>query len=86
MKREKFVVEYWKEEKTWQVIRLCKPYNDQISLNKTKREAIRKGVDTAKFNQPSQLLIKLKNGRIQEERTYPRKSDPRETVGTARSK
>jgi uncharacterized protein DUF2188 len=47
----------------------------------TKAEALRIGIEIAKAHQPSSLRIKGRNGRIQEERTYPRSSDPRRTPG-----
>lgn len=45
----------------------------------TKAYASRVTRDYAKLNQPSQLFIKGRNGRIQEERTYG--DDPRRTPG-----
>jgi len=47
----------------------------------TKKAAIRCGVQVAKSFQPSQLFIRLKDGTFQEERTYPRSRDPRQTKG-----
>jgi hypothetical protein len=48
---------------------------------RTKAQAVRRGVQLAKEGQPSSLQIKGRDGRIQEERTYPRSSDPRKTKG-----
>lgn len=50
-------------------------------FRKTKAECIKRAKCAAKAMQPSQLRIKLKNGRIQTEYTYPRSSDPRRTKG-----
>lgn len=36
----------------------------------TKKEAVDRGVELAKANQPSQLVIKRRDGTIEEERTY----------------
>lgn len=46
-----------------------------------KRDAVAYAVDLAKYRQPSTLKIHKRDGTIQEERTYPRSSDPRRTKG-----
>lgn len=48
---------------------------------KKKDAAVRWGIRVAKINQPSQLLICLKTGKYQEERTYPRSRDPKKSKG-----
>lgn len=40
------------------------------SIHPTKPPAISRGVELAKANQPSQLIIKRANGTIEDERTY----------------
>ena len=40
------------------------------SLWSTKKEAIDRGVQLARANQPSQLIIKRRDGTIEDERTY----------------
>ena len=45
----------------------------------TKQEAVRAGRQGARAQPPSQLVIKGRNGRIQEERTYG--DDPRRSKG-----
>lgn len=68
------------------------PYGDgwQISFENSERasivcntqeEAVEQGVQLAKNQEPSQLLIHGTDGKIKEERTYPRSSDPIETAG-----
>lgn len=47
----------------------------------SKRSAVSYGRARAKLSQPSQLIIRGKNGRIQTEHTYPRASDPRRSKG-----
>lgn len=47
----------------------------------TKRGAIKSAIFWAKQHQPSSLRIHRRDGTIQEERTYPRSSDPRKTKG-----
>lgn len=43
--------------------------------------AIEEARGEAGHGQPTSLRIKGRNGRVQEERTYPRSSDPRRTPG-----
>jgi len=49
------------------------------AVSDTKDEAIRRAVEMAKNQQPSQVLIQKQNGQIQEERTYG--DDPPGTKG-----
>lgn len=46
-----------------------------------KAELVAHARETAKANQPSQLRIKGRDGRLQTEFTYPRSSDPRRFKG-----
>jgi hypothetical protein len=48
-----------------------------------KREAVRAAVADARipFHQPVSLVIQGRDGRIHEERTYPRAADPRRSKG-----
>ena len=50
-------------------------------LANTKEEAVQEAMDLAKNQEPSQLFIHGTDGKIMEERTYPRSSDPVETPG-----
>jgi hypothetical protein len=43
---------------------------------RTKEEVKKKTIELAKKNGESSVIIHKENGKIQEERTYPRKSDP----------
>ncbi len=47
----------------------------------TKEEVMKQTIDLAKNNNNSQVIIHKANGRFQEERTYPRSIDPKETKG-----
>jgi hypothetical protein len=47
----------------------------------TKQEVLQKTIEIAKNHNNSQVFIHATNGRIQEERTYPRSIDPRKTKG-----
>lgn len=49
-------------------------------ISSTKKEAVDAARKVAK-TKLSQLVIYLKNGRIQTEHTYPRSSDPRRSKG-----
>ena len=48
---------------------------------RSKRDAVAWARGVAQVNQPSTLVITGRDGRIQEERTYPRSSDPRRSKG-----
>ena len=50
-------------------------------VGKTKSEVMEKTIEMAKNNNNSQVFIHKANSRIQEERTYPRSIDPKETKG-----
>lgn len=54
----------------------------QVSSGRTKVEAVRNTAKVAKADpQPVTVKIHKENNRIQEERTYPRKADPRKSKG-----
>jgi hypothetical protein len=50
-------------------------------LGETKQDAVAYAIKQAKAHQPSQLIIHKRDGKIEEERTYPRSSDPRRSKG-----
>lgn len=53
-----------------------------VSKGRTKEEAVRNTARVAKADsQAVTVRIHKENGRIQEERTYPRKADPRRSKG-----
>jgi len=52
-----------------------------LTQGKRKDETLRNAVRIAREQHPSSLRIKGRNGRVQEERTYPRSSDPRRSKG-----
>lgn len=47
----------------------------------TKKEVVDKTIGLAKKDKLSQVIIHKTDGKIQEERTYPRSSDPRGSRG-----
>jgi hypothetical protein len=53
-----------------------------VTQAQTKAEAIKRTAQIAK-NDPEAVSVKIhkENGRIQEERTYPRRADPRRSPG-----
>ncbi len=63
-----------KTESGWEGRRENK--NHAISRGSTKREVVSEMIKVAKHHQPSSLKIHKVDGSIQEERTYPRSSDP----------
>ena len=63
-----------KTEKGWEGHRDGK--NHAIAKGATKKEVVSEMIRHAKNHQPSSLKIHKVDGRIQEERTYPRSSDP----------
>ena len=53
-----------------------------VARARTKEDAVRKTARVARADSQSVTVkIHKENGRIQEERTYPRKADPRGTKG-----
>lgn len=52
-----------------------------VGRYRIKRDAVWAGRQEAKELEPSTLRIHGKDGKIQEERTYPRSSDPKKTKG-----
>ena len=74
MVRRRFHVTYDKDKGDWKV----QDQTGQRASHRapTKEEAVQKGRKTAQSGGDSSLVIHKKDGKIQEERTYPRKSDP----------
>ncbi len=68
-----------KTEKGWEGHRDGK--NHAIAKGATKKEVVSEMIRHAKHHQPSSLKIHKVDGRIQEERTYPRSSDPAKYPG-----
>ena len=52
-----------------------------VAKGDNKAEVVRRTIEVAKKQPEAQVRIKGKNGRIQEEHTYPRSSDPKRTPG-----
>ncbi len=63
-----------KSEKGWEGHREGK--NHAIAKGTTKKEVVGEMIRVAKNHQPSSLRIHKQDGKIQEERTYPRSTDP----------
>jgi hypothetical protein len=68
-----------KTENGWQGKREDRPL--AAVKGTTKREVMAETIAAAKRHEPSSVRIHGVNGRIQEERTYPRSSDPRGSRG-----
>ena len=77
MKRRKFTIKWSKEFKQWELWE----GDDLIEEGNPKDTIVSMARTYAKDAEPSQLVIKGKNGRIQSERTYPRSSDPKRRKG-----
>jgi hypothetical protein len=52
-----------------------------VAKGATKKEVVSEMIRVAKHHQPSSLRIHKVDGRIQEERTYPRSTDPVRYIG-----
>ena len=82
MTRTKVKIEWSKGTEMW---RLSVRYAGHKWLVQTlwllKTKCVSEGKLIAKVNQPSQLIVRGKEGRIQYEHTYPRSSDPRRHKG-----
>jgi hypothetical protein len=68
-----------KSAKGWEGHREGK--NQAVARGGTKKEVVSEMIRVAKHNQPSSLRIPKVDGRIQEERTYPRSTDPVRYIG-----
>ena len=68
-----------KSEKGWEGHREGK--NHAMARGATKKEVVTEMIKVAKKHQPSSLKIHKTDGRIQEERTYPRSTDPGRSRG-----
>lgn len=82
MKKKKPLKKIWVEwSKRWGgwTIRNGRIRNDYVFG--TKRQAINAARFDAEVLQPASLIIRKKNGQIQEERTYPRSRDPKRSPG-----
>jgi hypothetical protein len=52
-----------------------------VAKNKTKAAAVKDATQVARKDKRASVVIRKANGRIQEERTYPRGSHPRKSKG-----
>ena len=50
-----------------------------VAKGDNKAEVVKRTIEVAKKQPKAQVRIKGRNGRIQQERTYPRSSDPKRT-------
>jgi hypothetical protein len=55
--------------------------NHPIATGTTKKQVVAETIKIAKHHQPSSLKIHKIDGLIQEERTYPRSTDPKKYPG-----
>ena len=68
-----------KTEKGWEGHREGK--HQALARGVTKKEVVSEMIKVAKNHQPSSLKIHKIDGRFQEERTYPRSTDPGRSKG-----
>lgn len=68
-----------KTESGWQGIQ--EHESRPVVQGTTKREVVAQTIGIAKRNEPSSVRIHGVDGRIQEERTYPRSTDPHGSRG-----
>jgi len=73
---EKVELKWIKREGCWMVVQ-----GWNLWSYTTKTAAMRQARSVAWLNQPSSLVIRKKDGKFQEERTYPRSRDPRKSKG-----
>jgi putative IMPACT (imprinted ancient) family translation regulator len=52
-----------------------------VAKGANKAEVVKRTIEVAKKQPKAQVRIKGRNGRIQQERTYPRSSDPKRAPG-----
>jgi hypothetical protein len=52
-----------------------------VAKGDNKAEVVKRTIEVAKKQPKAQVRVKGKNGRIQNERTYPRSSNPKTTPG-----
>lgn len=77
-KRKVYSVEKRSSKPGWKV----KQQGDKVvSKAKTKSAAVKDATQVARKDKRASVVIRKTNGRIQEERTYPRSSDPRKAKG-----
>ena len=77
-KRKVYTVSKRSSKKGWQV---KEKGGKVVAKAPTKTRAVRDGAKVARKQKRSSLIIRKTNGRIQEERTYPRGSDRRKSRG-----
>jgi hypothetical protein len=74
-KRSRFSLSYNDNNKKWELKR--EGSGDVVKRFKTKADAIKGGVLERAVKKMGSVRIRKRNGKIQEERTYPRSMDPR---------
>ena len=80
MKRAVYHIVWSAQYKCWRV-KLGSSYVSVLVFGKAKPLIVRAVVALAKENEPSQVVVHGKTGKIQIEYTYPRKSDPKRFKG-----
>jgi hypothetical protein len=76
----KYTLEYDEKKEKWELQK--DQTNKIIKRFDTKQKATRGGVlEKALGKQGGSVKIQLRNGRYQEERTFPRSRDPRNSIG-----
>jgi Uncharacterized protein conserved in bacteria (DUF2188) len=78
-KRTVYVVQHDPRKRDWRVV--IEGSNRVVARDRVKDGAIREAVAAAKARPLGQVRIKGRDGHIQQERTYPRSSDPGRAAG-----
>lgn len=81
MKRKlpKFALSYSKKDENWNLSKVAT--KEVIKTFTTKSDAVEKGVLQKAIGGRGSVQIKKMDGKIQEERTFPRKDDPKKSKG-----
>lgn len=77
-KLPKYTLDFNEQKKTWD---LEKDRSDEVLKSFRTKEKALGGLRKAVGDEGGSVKIQKKTGRIQEERTYPRKKDPRSSPG-----
>lgn len=77
-KRKVYSVEKRSSKPGWKV---KEQGGNVVTKTTRKTDAVRSATKVAKKDKQASVVIRKANGRIQEERTYPRGSDPRKSRG-----
>jgi len=81
MPKKRKIFRLMRDRKGWTITCDGRQLSVEPYTLKTKSDYVTYASYCARQHEPSQLIIHDSKGRIQEERTYPRSSDPHESKG-----